>query len=59
MHPPQKKCTHRLRTFSTLSTTPKKLDLSWNVVGTEDDASDDSDDEVIVGNSRQKFSEKL
>lgn len=53
------RCTQRLRTISTLSTTPKKLDLSWNIVGIEDDASDDSDDEVIVGNSRQKISEKL
>lgn len=44
---------------STLSTTPKKLDLSWNIVGTEDDASGDSDDEVIVDSSRQKISEKL
>ena len=58
-HPSKTRCTQRLRTVSTLSTTPKKLDLSWNIVGIEDDASDDSDDEVIVGNSRQKISEKL
>ena len=57
--PSKTRCTQRLRTVSTLSTTPKKLDLSWNIVGIEDDASDDSDDEVIVGNSRQKISEKL
>ena len=44
---------------SVLSTTPKKLDLSWNIVGIEDDASDDGDDEVIFGNSCQKISEKL
>ena len=54
--PSKTRCTQRLRTVSTLSTTPKKLDLSWNIVGIEDDA---SDDEVIVSNSRQKISEKL
>ena len=48
-----------LRAVSTLSTTPKKFDLSWNIIGIEDDVSADSDDEVIVGNSRQKISEKL
>ena len=48
-----------LRAVSTLSTTPKKLDLSLNIVGIEDDVSADSDDEVIVGNSGQKISEKL
>ncbi|KAK2551331.1 hypothetical protein P5673_027724, partial [Acropora cervicornis] len=57
--PSKTRCTQKLRTGSTLSTTPKKLDLSWNIVGTEVDVSDDSDDEVIVGNSRQKISEKL
>ena len=57
--PSKTRCTQRLRTVSTLSTTPKKLDLSWNIVGTEDDVSDDSDDEVIVGNSQLKTSEKL
>ena len=57
--PSKTRCTQRLRTVSELSNTPKKLDLSWNIVGTEDDASDDSDDDVNVGNSRQKISEKL
>ena len=57
--PSKTRCTQRLRTVSELSKTPKKLDLSWNIVGTEDDASDDSDDEVNVGNSGQKISEKL
>ena len=57
--PSKTRCTQKLRTVSTLSTTPKKLDLSWNVAGTEDDASDDSDDEVIVGNCRQNVTEKL
>ena len=34
--PSKTRCTQRLRTVSTLSTTPKKLDLSWNIVGIED-----------------------
>lgn len=57
--PSKTRCTQRLRRVSALSTTPKKFDLSWNIVGTEDDASDNSDDEVIVSNSRQKISGKL
>ena len=57
--PSKTKCTQMLRTVSTLSTTPKKLDLSWNIVGIENDVSADSDDEVIISNSCQKISEKL
>lgn len=51
--------TVKAKLVSTLSTTPKKLYLSWNIVGTEDDVGDDSDDDVVVGNSHQKISEKV
>ncbi|KAL9986268.1 hypothetical protein ACROYT_G000385 [Oculina patagonica] len=57
--PSKTACIQRLHAVSALSTTPKKLDLSWSMVGIEDDASDDSDDEVLFGNSRQRSLEKL
>ena len=42
-----------------MTTTPKKLDLSWNIVDEEDDdGSDDTDDEISISNSCQS-SEKL